>query len=202
MAVSVSWLSASVKALMFSLSCSMVVEPMMTEPMYQRPAAQACASCASVTPADCAMAAYFAAASSTWGVWYLPWKLGNLTWRAAGGGPPGVRYLSVSAPPASTPYASRLMLWWLGAHASASSSSKWRQHSEKSFWMVMGGGTPSRLAASTNWHTPNVVSLLSPQWRTLPSLISSPTAATVSSMVGPPLRSLSTRYWRSPHSGA
>ena len=48
-----------------------------------------------------------------------------------------------------------------------------RSHKEKSFWMVMGSGTPRRLAVSHIIVTPYAVSLLRPQYRILPALIKS-----------------------------
>jgi hypothetical protein len=45
-------------------------------------------------------------------------------------------------------------------------------------WIDTGRGTPRRFAVSQSWHTPKVVSLLTPHALILPALMRSPIAST------------------------
>lgn len=57
-----------------TLSCGMVVAPMMVEVTYQREAHQASASCVAVRPLLAASSAYFLVAAEVMGLMYRGWN--------------------------------------------------------------------------------------------------------------------------------
>ena len=87
-------------ASMFSLSCSIVVAPMMVEVQYHRVRHHASESVARDTPASFAMASYASVASTHGAFRYLCMNAGNFTSRPSAGAFP-CRYFPDRAPPAS-----------------------------------------------------------------------------------------------------
>ena len=74
--LSVAASSSTSKAAMLSLSCCMLVAPIITEPMYHRDLAQARASCVGDRPLRLEMAAYSATATchmQAWSGWLVQW---------------------------------------------------------------------------------------------------------------------------------
>ena len=96
-------------ASMFSLSCSMVVAPMMVEAQYHLVRHHASESVAREIPASFAIASYASVASTDGAFRYLCMKLGYFTSLPSAGFLPW-RYLPESAPPASGVHGSRPML--------------------------------------------------------------------------------------------